>query len=568
MIDTKKFTDKLKNIYGDNPTRFLNESIEETGALIAGGSVLSAYANFELKDLDIYVNISNSNRLFYSLYELGYIISYRVMAPAYDQSFFRKNNILTRFFLINNNESGDYQDILPTIDVMILPDNVKPIDVVNNFDLSFCQIWFDGKKVNASNFDEIKKKEGHLRSEYVESYIKYQNIFIIKRMNKYKARGFTINIDIDINNTKIVYKNKVKDVESPEEWVVKMIYYGLLNILSYRDVTGLEYKKSIKIIQLIITECNLSIFNLNNLLDLFRKNNIFFNLLEQTTFLELVICTIIAYFNPGNTKIPEKYKKYILKIFAPNEEYYFELNNFLNHHDQGKFREDNNKLDDFIDKLREQQIITYFIKYLNIEQEYLTFYNTNFDEQEYINENSKCHDVTDGNENCDINNALNDEDYVIFISGGNNKDQYAWCHDTSYLHYLINSTDEMLYKCIGPMFDNGDRGMQFDNSVEYVKIPISSDKNGVLNGFLDVKILKRVLKNKNKIFYIEPKLDLINRSQTTISHTVSVEIAERRPGYTYVSANHCQRGSNILVYTIKTCEDDKCIFSKKHLRNN
>jgi len=40
----------------------------------------------------------------------------------------------------------EYKNFIP-IDLMIISDDVKLVDVVTNFDLSFCEIWFDGQNV-------------------------------------------------------------------------------------------------------------------------------------------------------------------------------------------------------------------------------------------------------------------------------------------------------------------------------------------------------------------------------------------------------------------------------------
>ena len=104
-LDTRKFTDKLKQIYTTSTRRRNQESrydsfvnaIRDSKALIAGGSVLSAYSpkTFKISDFDIYVNASNANELYNKLINIGYsrFGGNSYIAPAYDQSFFCKNNI-------------------------------------------------------------------------------------------------------------------------------------------------------------------------------------------------------------------------------------------------------------------------------------------------------------------------------------------------------------------------------------------------------------------------------------------------------------------------------------------
>jgi hypothetical protein len=54
-----------------------------------------------------------------------------------------------------------------------------------------------------------------------------------------------------------------------------------------------------------------------------------------------------------------------------------------------------------------------------------------------------------------------------------------------------------------------------------------------------------------------------NGTQKMISHTVSWQNAYGPPGNVdYYGANHCQSGSNILIYTLKVCRDpERCVRS-------
>jgi hypothetical protein len=65
-----------------------------------------------------------------------------------------------------------------------------PTDVVQNFDLTFCQVWYDGDAVYATHPDHVKNKVGYLQGDYVKLYLR-KNHFLRRRVQKYRMRGFT-----------------------------------------------------------------------------------------------------------------------------------------------------------------------------------------------------------------------------------------------------------------------------------------------------------------------------------------------------------------------------------------
>ena len=213
-------------------------------AFLAGGSVLSAFSDFQINDLDIYVNRKNVMTIYKDLMDTGYYkVDNLCLAPAYDQSFFRKNHILARIRLEN-------EDFMP-IDLMIIPDNISLVSVVTNFDLSFCEIWFDGQNVYAVDPEGIKNKEGVLKPDYLESLFKYFNDFITKRIKKYTSRGFKISYSS--SKCSFLYKHsEIKTINNPngtirisgdygnnyiypEEWVVKLVLNKFYKVNCKKD---------------------------------------------------------------------------------------------------------------------------------------------------------------------------------------------------------------------------------------------------------------------------------------------------------------------------------------------
>jgi hypothetical protein len=116
---------------------------------------------------------------------------------------------------------------------MIIPDDTLVTDVVTNFDLTFCQIWFDGENVLCTNKQHILDKHGKLNNDYLQSYVN-GNHFIRKRINKYiNRRGFLIDYGGCIQKTLTRddvagYRIHNKKVVSDEDWVAKKLYENLL----------------------------------------------------------------------------------------------------------------------------------------------------------------------------------------------------------------------------------------------------------------------------------------------------------------------------------------------------
>ena len=233
-LSTQTYLDHLDNkVFNneDDAVGFVN-AIKNNQSLVAGGSVLRAYCVYsgnhssrQESDIDIYVNISKARNLYNNLRDIGYSLSSKFnMAPAYDQSFFMKNNILARFRLSN----WDVSNLGRYIDLMIIPDDISLTSVVQNFDLTFCEIWFDGEKVYATNIDDVLNKRGTIRQEYKEALLENFNKFIIKRIKKYTLRGFLIKYECEGEKT---VKIPIKSL-SPgniERWVVTLLYKNLMD---------------------------------------------------------------------------------------------------------------------------------------------------------------------------------------------------------------------------------------------------------------------------------------------------------------------------------------------------
>ena len=244
----------LTGMVGEEGMTRLCTLLKETGSLIAGGSVLRAYQQSAGQeevttgsDIDIYVPIQHIlafNRTLAGDTEtsiLGPFAGGRVSSSSsyssslYCSSFLQKNGIkkVYRYRLKSNREMRRRE--LPTeIDIMIVRNRRTPLQVVNNFDLTFCQIWFDGEHVYASHPADIQNKKGTLQGEYVNLFLE-GNAFLQKRLQKYGRRGYSIFLDQAYISQDLVslFLNKNSCLRIPDEqkylhWASRVLLVWML----------------------------------------------------------------------------------------------------------------------------------------------------------------------------------------------------------------------------------------------------------------------------------------------------------------------------------------------------
>jgi hypothetical protein len=174
----------------ENLTIF-NTLLRETGAVLAGGSILSVVINHPVRDYDVYVPNRNVSKFISGLMPLIYVTEeFRkegncriIQASSYCESFLRKNGIRRiHTFGANTKQAGMQLDF--PIDIMAVRNKRNVLDVVTNFDLTFCQVWYDGTSIYASHPDHIRDRLGYLQGDYIPLYI-MGNRFLRDRVAKY-----------------------------------------------------------------------------------------------------------------------------------------------------------------------------------------------------------------------------------------------------------------------------------------------------------------------------------------------------------------------------------------------
>lgn len=187
----------------------------------------------------------------------------------------------------------------------------------------------------------------------------------------------------------------------------------------------------------------------------------------------------------------------------------------------------------------------------------------NFEDADDVNEaditNTKCADIYTTSDD-DIIEHLNREDTFLFINKGPNNMFDILCFEKSYIENIINDKNgNWFYECTGSLIGTtNDKPMNQYGTDTYIKMPI--DTTGFV-GYIPLVQLRTLLRENNRIYYIYPLMD--GDLQKMLTHTIGWQnsygpVQNRN----IMSANHCQAGSNALIYTLKLCRDpEMCIKS-------
>ena len=171
--------------------KFLNKTLEDNHAIISGGFILKAIGTFvdeKSVDIDIYV-------------PTAYTVVFRdIMSKLFDETshithyasptgFFNKNGIISVTKYKREIDEEHYAEM----DIVEVKDDRTPKDVVQNFDLTFCENWYDGENVFMTYPEHVKTKHGFLENHYLKLLFEGSPV-LINRMKKYIGRGFRISI--------------------------------------------------------------------------------------------------------------------------------------------------------------------------------------------------------------------------------------------------------------------------------------------------------------------------------------------------------------------------------------
>jgi hypothetical protein len=233
---------------------FIRKTLKDNNAILSGGFVLRSYLKYidefvdeplkiHRSDLDFYVpckNLINFNKTMLKLSDLTRMME---NTPSlYCASFLRRNRIRTvqRFYNVQGNRRPRESVAQYDMDIMAVRNARSPLDVVQNFDLTFCQIWYDGEAVYATHPDHITNRSGELQNDYVDIYMT-GNSFLHTRVRKYIERGFTIKIPSETRLKDFLTVKKCRLTERDENFFKSWISRTFLHTL-VKNTYGVSYQ--------------------------------------------------------------------------------------------------------------------------------------------------------------------------------------------------------------------------------------------------------------------------------------------------------------------------------------
>ena len=159
---------------------WLSTLLKECHAYVAGDSLVYAYHNIvPIHHLHIYVHYSNAWTLLQHIFNTGFL----EMKDSGTDFPYTQEMIRMQF------ETPDH--IRCT--VVIISDKVASMkDVVERFDLTFCQLWWDGDNVFCDDWDALDYKTGYLNPHCVASLLVNLSWKLVNRIHKFRLEGFTI----------------------------------------------------------------------------------------------------------------------------------------------------------------------------------------------------------------------------------------------------------------------------------------------------------------------------------------------------------------------------------------
>lgn len=216
------------NFDQNESTKFLN-LIHDHKILIAGGFITKCYVNHDLleTDLDVYIHFEKFPILFDFLNQKKNCKIFKffdISSKKTEYSFFMKKNeikLIIRLKYFNGKINKEIDCVIPN-------ENVNPIKLIKNFDLTCCQMYFDGHEFTELFPELNQKKEMKIQSSYLQIPLNSNPRYVFeKRLEKYKKRGFKV--AGEINDDSCNDLKKFKHIATVCENIFKKIFLFIKN---------------------------------------------------------------------------------------------------------------------------------------------------------------------------------------------------------------------------------------------------------------------------------------------------------------------------------------------------
>jgi uncharacterized protein YjbI with pentapeptide repeats len=128
-----------------------------------------------------------------------------------------------------------------------------------------------------------------------------------------------------------------------------------------------------------------------------------------------------------------------------------------------------------------------------------------------------------------------EENSKVFIT----EHKRAFVLSQDQIEYYLNDRASWFYECIGELLQNGNKKIEYNKKKRYIALALGGDLG--FKVLVSYKELKELVNSRERIFYIYEK--------PKFTHTIS----EKATGVNanWISANHCQAGSDYKVYKIE-----------------
>ena len=201
--------------------RYIKHLLKTHKAKISGGFLLKAMGKFQggapSYDIDIYVPHANvepfrteMGTLFLGHAPIAgtdYVQHQQGNGVGGAASFFTKNGILS---VRKHHRGVEGTPTYEEMDIVEANTTTSPIGIIKNFDLTFCQNWYDGEQVWLTHAEHVISKHGLLEDHYLE-LLYINKAQTIGRIRKYAGRGFRVNINNPITHLHEDITDKIID---------------------------------------------------------------------------------------------------------------------------------------------------------------------------------------------------------------------------------------------------------------------------------------------------------------------------------------------------------------------
>jgi hypothetical protein len=171
--------------------------LAKTGSVVAGSCALKMYLDKEgigglfvmsPGDVDIWTPAGPKDKaLIADLLDFRFRTIYDAKLDL-RKGYQRLKRIVSNTWTSNRYDTGDHQ-----LQCMILQPQVTVKQAIASFDLTVCQVWFDGQHVSATDAakEDIQNKTMHITQAAMEQTLS-EWFRTLTRISKYRNRGFTL----------------------------------------------------------------------------------------------------------------------------------------------------------------------------------------------------------------------------------------------------------------------------------------------------------------------------------------------------------------------------------------